>query len=172
MTTVEIDLDEVSDWRHDMVHTTPVGGLARFDRSPDILRTLRDIRALLTALAVLVAISGTFITWNLTEMRADAKRPVAVAMTQGNAIPVAARRVQLQITGDPYAEAIGHIAYMDGSESEYAPGVYSVTALDGARIDLTADSGFSTCRITVDGEMVSEQTAVNQQTVTCHWEAS
>lgn len=159
---IDLDLDQVTKWRSTM-DTSAAKHQTDHDRLMEKLMEWRT--ASLVLLFCIFAVLGA-ISYQLHGLDAPAPAPVP----QGNAIPVAARRVQLQITGDPYAEVIGHIGYLDGSESEYAPGVYSVTALAGARIELTADSGFSTCRIIVDGDMVSEQTAVNQQTVTCHWE--
>lgn len=129
-------------------------------------RQLREVRgmAALTVLLGLVTVALGVVVLN--------RLAAPPQHSAGLAVLTAPRRVQLQIVGgSPAAEVIGHIAYQDGTEAEYAPGAYDVTGLAGASIGFTAGPGETLCRIVVDNVLVAEEFAYSGGQAQCRWSA-
>lgn len=133
----------------------------RLDRLGDIVR--RQTAALIVLSVVVLMLFGAFLA-------APGSNSVVPAVSAG--VPTV---VELSVFGTgPASEAIGHIAYVDGSESELPPGVYRLAGLAGAQMQImSADSEEPAgCRIIVDNVIVAEAVAeLDGHAAVCRWEA-
>lgn len=133
----------------------------RLDRLGDIVR--RQTAALIVLSVVVLMLFGAFLA-------APGSNSVVPAVSAG--VPTV---VELSVFGTgPASEAIGHIAYVDGSESELPPGVYRLAGLAGAQMQIMSEDSEEPagCRIIVDNVIVAEAVAeLDGHAAICRWEA-
>lgn len=133
----------------------------KLDRLGDIVR--RQTAALVVLAVVVLLLFGAFLA-------APGANSVVPAVTTG-----APTVVELSVFGPgPAAEAIAHIAYVDGSENELPPGTYRLSGLAGAQMQIMSEDSEEPagCRIVVDNVIRAEAVADQDgHAAVCRWEA-
>lgn len=159
-----IDLDE----RPAPFSIKPLGAAGPFPQPPaprDNRQVLHGIRALLVG--IFAALVSILLALLAIGEALTSTRPGTLAE-----FPMPSK-VTLTLQGDPALDYMAHVVLSDGSERDVQLGAYLLD--DPARITLHANApelGSTTCRISLDGVMVTTETAQDGGTATCEWRAS